>query len=107
MSHDHPIGELMTAELHFDFELFIDRKFFRTEKREDLLVQFVDEGVSGTFSCRAFGSADFQCDSFQATVSHEKVGDAARASGDYLFHPFLSLREAQRSVNNVSGLTCL
>lgn len=76
VAHGDPIAEVVAAELHLDLEFVLEGEFLCAKEGEYSLVQFVHQSIPGELPIRYFWGPDPQCDSFQATVSHEKVSDA-------------------------------
>ena len=103
--HGYPIGKVMPAKLHLDLEFLIDGKLLRAEEGEHFLTQFIHKSVSYELPISEFRCFDFHCDSFQATVSHEKVSDAGGSGCNCLSHPSMILADPAHNVNPVSFQT--
>ncbi len=105
MRHRDFIGQVVPTEFHLDLKFLINGKLLRAKKREPRLAQFVDQGIPLKFLASEFGGCDFHCDSLQATISHEKVSNAAGAGCDTLSHPSMILADSGQVVNPVSFRT--
>ncbi len=103
--HGYPIGKVMPAKTHLDFKFLIDGELLRAEEGEYFLTEFIHKSVPCELPVSEFRCFDFHCDSFQATVSHEKVSDAGGSGCNCLSHPSMILADSARGVNPVSFQT--